>query len=74
MPHYTYNRPCRCGSGLDHYPLIDAAGIFCAYVCEKCEEAKKATYKSAIFNYNGSYAATGDERDIDIDTDRQEEE
>lgn len=57
----TYScRPCRCGSGLDHFPLLDAAGTFCAYVCDNCEDAKRATYNPAIFE-SQAYAATGDE-------------
>lgn len=60
-------KPCRCGSGLDRHELHDAAGIFCAFVCEKCEPAKRATFKAAIFDYSGPYAATGDEQDIDRD-------
>jgi hypothetical protein len=29
---------CRCGSGEYRYPLLDARGIFVAYVCDTCEE------------------------------------
>lgn len=42
-------RQCRCGSGLDSYTLYDARGIFCAFVCEKCEASKRAKYDPRIF-------------------------
>lgn len=42
-------RTCPCGSGLPRYDLTDARGIFCAYVCEKCEEEKRARYRPEIF-------------------------
>ena len=44
------NRLCTCGSGLVRYELNDAAGIFCGYVCEKCEAKKKATFDPRIFS------------------------
>lgn len=43
------NRLCMCGSGKARYDLTDAAGVFCGYVCVKCEAAKKATYDPRIF-------------------------
>lgn len=43
------NRLCMCGSGKVRYDLTDAAGIFCGYVCEKCEAAKKAKFNPRIF-------------------------
>jgi hypothetical protein len=43
-------KPCNCGSGKCRYELRDAAGIFCAYVCEDCEEKKKASYNPRIFH------------------------
>lgn len=53
----TYSRrPCNCGSGLIHYPLIDARGIFCTYVCGACEKEKKAKYRPEIFE-NSQYEA-----------------
>lgn len=55
---------CSCGSGLERYPLKDAAGIFCAYVCEKCKAAKRSTYNPTIFASGTSYAGSGDEEDI----------
>lgn len=40
---------CTCGSGRDRYPLADARGIFCKYVCEECEDETKKTYRPEIF-------------------------
>lgn len=45
---------CHCGSGLHKRPLHDARGIFCAYVCSKCEDATRAKYRPEIFT-NSSY-------------------
>lgn len=42
-------RECNCGSGLSRYQLIDARGIFCTYVCERCEAAQRAKYRPDIF-------------------------
>lgn len=42
-------RLCMCGSGRPRYELVDAAGIFCGYVCEKCEAKKRAKYDPRIF-------------------------
>jgi hypothetical protein len=42
-------KQCNCGSGLERWELVDAAGIFCTFVCEKCEEAKKQKYDPRIF-------------------------
>jgi hypothetical protein len=55
---------CTCGSG--HFPseLRDSAGIFCAYVCAKCEKAKRAKFNPAIFDSRSSYAVTGEEIDV----------
>ena len=40
---------CRCGSGLPRRDLCDARGIFCAYVCDKCERRQRAKYRQEIF-------------------------
>lgn len=45
---------CPCGSGQGAYILRDARGIGCGYVCEKCEEKKKAKYRPEIFT-NSNY-------------------
>lgn len=60
-------RKCRCGSGKPQYPLTDAAGIFCCYVCEACEADKRKGYNPAIFRSRSQYALSGDEQDIGND-------
>ena len=55
---------CNCGSGLERFPLNDAHGIFCAYVCDKCEEKVKSKYRPETFTdstvYNGNENAFGE--------------
>lgn len=63
------DRACSCGSGLPRYALTDAAGIFCAYVCEDCEDDRRRGFNPAIFSGRGAYASTGDEADIGSDLD-----
>lgn len=55
---------CPCGSGLQRRDLRDAAGIFCTFVCNCCEQKKRATYNPAIFRTDTRYAMTGEEEDI----------
>jgi len=33
----------------NRWPLHDARGIFCAYVCDKCEEAVRGRYRVDVF-------------------------
>lgn len=66
MP-YPYPPLCRCGSGLNRYDLLDAAGIFCQYVCEACEPEARKNWKPSIFIEGTPYAASGAEEDIDLD-------
>jgi len=40
---------CNCGSGLPTRALIDARGIFCCYVCDSCEEERRAKFRPEIF-------------------------
>jgi len=40
---------CICGSGMIRFPLYDARGIFCTYVCDECELEKKSRYRADIF-------------------------
>ena len=47
---------CRCGSKLYRYPLFDARGIFCAYVCKVCEKKKKSEFRAEIFIDPNYYA------------------
>jgi len=44
-------RDCSCGSGKPRYDLVDAAGVFCTYVCEDCEEKKRSNYDPRIFTH-----------------------
>ncbi len=44
-----WEKPCGCGSGLPRRDLVDARGIFCAYVCDKCEKKVQAKYRPDIF-------------------------
>lgn len=44
------SKPCNCGSGKPRYELVDAAGIFCTFVCEKCEAEKRKKYNPKIFS------------------------
>jgi hypothetical protein len=40
---------CNCGSGLDKRDLKDARGIFCTFVCDKCEQRKRRQFRADIF-------------------------
>ena len=40
---------CNCESGLERYELTDSYGIFCTYVCNKCENQKKSKFRPDIF-------------------------
>jgi hypothetical protein len=60
-------RLCPCGSGHERYELRDAAGIFCAFVCDSCEEEKRSRFNPRIFESRSRYAATGEEQDIFAD-------
>lgn len=42
-------KSCNCGSGKPRYELVDAAGLFCTFVCEKCEAEKRKRYNPKIF-------------------------
>lgn len=57
-------KPCPCSSGEPRRELRDAAGIFCQFVCERCEEAKRGFFNPRIFDRGTAYAATGDEEDL----------
>jgi hypothetical protein len=49
------DRKCFCGSGQFKYALTDSRGIFCTYVCEACEDEKRAKYNPAIFGSASQY-------------------
>ena len=42
-------KTCPCGSGLPRRELKDARGIFCTFVCDKCEAEKKRGFRPDIF-------------------------
>jgi hypothetical protein len=55
---------CRCGSGEQRHELVDAAGIFCAFVCDKCEPEVRKRYRPEVFDHESRYARSGEEEDI----------
>jgi hypothetical protein len=40
---------CHCGSQLPRRELRDARGIFCTFVCDKCERQKRSKFRADIF-------------------------
>lgn len=60
---------CPCGSGELRRELRDAAGIFCQFVCDRCEAEKRSVFNPRIFAKGTAYAATGDEEDLAGDDD-----
>jgi hypothetical protein len=42
-------KECFCGSGEPRRELKDARGIFCTFVCDRCEARKRAGYRADIF-------------------------
>jgi hypothetical protein len=48
-------KPCSCGSGEPRRALHDARGIFCAFVCSRCESKVKRKYRAEIFTNPGYY-------------------
>ena len=47
---------CPCGSGEYPFDLLDARGIYCGKVCDKCENKKKSEFRPDIFT-DGNYWA-----------------
>jgi len=41
---------CNCGSGLPSRELLDARGIYCGRVCDRCEQRIKSSFRPAIFS------------------------
>ena len=41
---------CPCGSNEPRRELIDASGVFCTFVCDKCERTKRNRYDPRIFS------------------------
>lgn len=64
-------KACTCGSGLWRRELLDAAGIFCTYVCDDCEDKKRKQYRAEIFESGTPYAMSGEEQDLEIDYERR---
>ena len=46
---FPATKPCRCGSGEPRRELRDAMNIFCGFVCDACEDAKRAEFDPRIF-------------------------
>ena len=40
---------CSCGSGKPRRELKDARGIFCAFVCDRCEWVRRSEFNGEIF-------------------------
>jgi len=59
---------CMCGSELPRFELVDAAGIFCTFVCDECEAEKRKRYRPEIFEPGSRYALyDGDKEQLEID-------
>ena len=46
---FPATKPCPCGSGEARRELRDAVNIFCGFVCDACEAAKRAEFDPHIF-------------------------
>jgi len=57
-------KTCSCGSKEPRRELVDAAGIFCTFVCDACEADKRKRFNPAIFEPFTPYAITGNEDDL----------
>ena len=42
---------CGCGSNKPRRALCDGNGIFCAYVCDRCESRVRARYRPEIMDH-----------------------
>lgn len=51
-------RLCSCHAHLPKRPLYDARGIFCAYVCDACEQEEREKFRSDIFNDRNHITST----------------
>ena len=58
-------KDCPCGSGLPRRSLVDARGIFCTYVCDKCEKEKRSKYRADIFSNPNYWSEELIEPDVD---------
>lgn len=50
------NNPCSDGHAGARWPLSDARGIFCAYVCDRCEDWRRSQYRPDIFEDSNYWA------------------
>jgi hypothetical protein len=41
---------CSCGSGRPRRALHDARGIFCTYVCDRCEAARRREFRADVMS------------------------
>jgi hypothetical protein len=48
---------CSCGSGKPRRDLIDARGIFCCFVCDRCEKEKRSAFREDIFTDKNYWAS-----------------
>ena len=55
----TDGRDCPCGSGKPREDIMDARGIFVAYVCDDCRRRKLQGYRREIFT-NSQYDTFGE--------------
>lgn len=44
---------CPCGSGKFPEAVHDARGIFCCYVCDKCQQERLSRFRADIFTDSG---------------------
>ena len=65
MMHTFGDRTCNCGSGLPRYDLNDARGIFCGYVCARCEVGRASKFRPEIFTEH-DYATNEQIEDGDL--------
>lgn len=54
--------PCNCESGKPRRALYDGNGLFCAYICDSCEQKVRSRYRPEILNR--SYNANDVDEDI----------
>lgn len=44
----VHDRTCPCGSGLEREELLDARGIFCCYICDRCHKQAEMKYRPDV--------------------------
>jgi hypothetical protein len=53
-------KPCPCGSEKPRFELRDALGIFCTFICDDCEDEKRARFRPEIFSDPNWWQDTGE--------------